>query len=205
MSKNTKKTEQKVTESTEITKKSINENLDTVALSVAEQDGKAKITQKEKLLSLIGGEARYNTESDAAKRKLLDLCTQAINERISELKAENKAIAKDERKPLKESNLWLGLRLLHGNACAMRSRLRTESEKKAAKAESAEKKAENEAKIIQAAIQAGKVVLPSDDVENVKTCGSAEEIIFSVYAQLTASGITVKEWLRMTKACTLAD
>ena len=188
-----------------VTKASILLELDKTALNVAEKDTDALVSKKQKLLSLIGGEKKFNTATDSEQRKLLDLCLLAINERISELKTENKAIAKDERKPLKESNLWQGLRSLHGNAAAMRSRLRTESEKTAAKKKAEKAKKEAVEKIIQSAIDAGKVTLPSDDVQNVKTCGSAEEIIFSVYAQLTASGITVKDWLRMTKACTLAD
>jgi hypothetical protein len=83
--------------------------------------------------------------------------------------------------------------------------LRTKAEKDAASQKAEKAKKEHEAKIVQAAIDAGKVILPSDDIPNIKTCGSAEEIIFSVYAQLTASGITAKEWLRMAKACTLCE
>lgn len=198
MSKNTN------TKSDKITKETITATLDTTALEVARSDEKATQTKKEKLLSLIGGEKKFNAATDSEKRKLLDLCISAINERIGELKTGNKAVAKEERKPLSECLLWQGLRSLLGLASAMRSRLRTKSEKDQA-AEKAEKaRREHEEKTIQAAIDAGKVI-SADAVQNVKTCGSAEEIIFSVYAQLTASGITAKEWLRMAKACTLAD
>lgn len=203
MSKNTDKKSDK--KAVEITKKSITEQLDSVAVSVAEQDEKTKVTQTDKLLSLIGGNDKFAAATDSERRKLLDLCIAAINERIGELKAENKALPKGERKPLKESQLWQGLRSLLGLASAMRSKLRTQTEKDAASQKAEKARRETEAKILEKAIQAGKVILPSDDIPNIKTCGSAEEIIFSVYAQLTENGITVKDWLRMTKACTLAE
>jgi hypothetical protein len=149
------------TNTVKITKATIAEQLDSVAVSVAKSDEKATQTKTEKLLSLIGGEKKFESSTDAEKRKVLDLCISAINERISELKAENKAIDKEHRKPLKDSLVWQGLRSLLGLASAMRSRLRTEAEKTAAKAEAAEKaRRENIAK---------------DDVQNVKSATSLEE------------------------------
>ena len=168
MSKNTKKTEQKVTKAT------ITEKLDTVAVSVAEMDTKAVGAKKSALLGLVGGVETFEQETDTNKRKLLDQCIKAINVRIGEVKTENKAVAKEDRKPLKESPLYNGLRSLLGLSSAMRSRLRTEAEKDTAKKLIADSKATAEKKIIEKAIQEGKVI-SADDVQNIKTCTSLEE------------------------------
>lgn len=169
-----KNTDTKAVEKAEkVTKATITkEQLDSVAVSVAEQAEKATQTKTEKLLSLIGGEKKFNAASDAEKRKVLDYCGCVINDRIGELKAENKSLPKEERKPLAESHLWQGLRSLLGLASAMRSRLRTNTEKAAAKTKAEKARAEHEEKIIEAAIQAGKVIA---DVQNVKTATSLEE------------------------------
>ena len=165
MSKNTK--------AENITKATITDKLDTIALSVAEQAEKTKVTQTEKLLSLIGGEKKFNAATDTEKRKHLDLCISVINDRIDALKAENKSLPKEDRKPLSGSLLWQGLRSLLGLASAMRSRLRTNTEKEAAKTKAEKARAENEEKISEAHFAAGKV--GTMDNVNVKTATSLEE------------------------------
>jgi hypothetical protein len=177
MSKNTDKKADK--KAVEITKATITENLDTVAVSVAEMDTKAVGAKKSALLGLVGGVETFEQETDTNKRKLLDQCIKAINVRISEVKTENKAVAKEERKPLKESPLYNGLRSLLGLASAMRSRLRTDSEKDAASQKAEKAKKEHEAKIVQNAIAAGKVI-SADDVQNVKTATSLEEGVIAL-------------------------
>ena len=116
----------------------------------------------------------YESLKDADKRKALDAAKVAINARISVLKTLNKEGAKEERKPLKDNDEYRGQRKQLGLVASYRSRLRTEAEKDTAKKLIADSKATDEKKIIEKAIQEGKVI-SADDVQNIKTCTSLEE------------------------------
>lgn len=116
----------------------------------------------------------YESLKDADKRKALDAATDAINSRIAVLKALNKEVTKEERKPLKDNDEYRGQRKQLGLVASYRSRLRTEAEKDTAKKLIADSKATAEKKIIEKAIQEGKVI-SADDVQNIKTCTSLEE------------------------------
>lgn len=168
-------------------------------------DTKATVSKTKAIIALfdsadvVKANGGYESLKDADKRKVLDCAKDAINSEIEAMKVANKKIDSSERKPLKENKTYSGLRSMLGLVAANRTRLLTDAEKKARSEKTAKEKAEREAKIVQSAIDAGKVVDANSIVE-VETTGNIEEAIFSIVLAAKAKGWTREKILKAVEA-----